>query len=272
MIDLSGLVLSGMLTYGIWALGLATLVSAIGVPLPATIDPARRRVRLHAQGVLNWRSGGGPGRASRRDARRYRRLYLLATVARAAKLAFRRVQTSGRLGPVAESVGALGRAGGVLLAVACRLAWRCRSICWPAAHGCALWRYLGLVVAGEALWVMTFGGMGYLFADQWEAVSALMGNLSGAVAAATLGLTGAGILLRRAWAPRPAVRHRGDHPAHHTRASASAAESATHGILSGRIPGWLGSRPDAKYNQQQSCVLGGSTGGENRGQNDPGRR
>ena len=37
MIDLSGLFLSGMLTYGIWALGLATLVSAIGVPLPATM-------------------------------------------------------------------------------------------------------------------------------------------------------------------------------------------------------------------------------------------
>ena len=69
-----------------------------------------------------------------------------------------------------------------------------------------LWRYLGLVVAGEALWVVTFGGMGYLFADQWEAVSALMGNLSGALAAAALGLTGAGYLLRRAWLGRRDLR------------------------------------------------------------------
>jgi hypothetical protein len=65
---------------------------------------------------------------------------------------------------------------------------------------------VGLVVAGEALWVVTFGGMGYLFADQWEAVSALMGNLSGAVAAAALGLTGAGYLLRRAWLGRRGLR------------------------------------------------------------------
>ena len=37
MVDLSELFLNGMLTYGIWALGLATLVSAVGVPLPATM-------------------------------------------------------------------------------------------------------------------------------------------------------------------------------------------------------------------------------------------
>ena len=69
-----------------------------------------------------------------------------------------------------------------------------------------LWRYVGLVVAGEALWVVTFGGLGYLFADQWEAASALLGNLSGAVAAVTLGLTGGGYLLRRAWLGRRGLR------------------------------------------------------------------
>ena len=128
----------------------------------------------------------------------------------------------------------------------------------------ALWRYLGLVVAGEALWVVTFGGMGYLFADQWEAVSALMGNLSGAVAAAALGLTGAGYLLRRAWLGRRDLRFaiQGIRPARGGRASASAAESTTRGILNGEVPGWLGCQVNAKYNQQQSGVVGRPNGGE----------
>jgi hypothetical protein len=56
------------------------------------------------------------------------------------------------------------------------------------------------------LWVTTFGGLGYLFADQWEVVGTLISSLSGAVAAAALGLAGAGYLLRRAWLGRRGLR------------------------------------------------------------------
>ena len=104
-----------------------------------------------------------------------------------------------------------------------------------------LWRYVGLVVAGEALWVVTFGGMGYLFADQWEAVSALMGKLSGAVAAAALGLAGAVYLLRRAWLGRRDLRStiRGIIQHVGARSSASAAESATAGYSAAKSPAGL---------------------------------
>ena len=90
MIDLSGLLLSGMLTYGIWALGLATLVSAIGVPLPATM------VLLAAgafarQGVLNWQSAVALAALGAMLGDTVS--YLLARFG--SKLAFRRVQTSG---------------------------------------------------------------------------------------------------------------------------------------------------------------------------------
>ena len=60
----------------------------------------------------------------------------------------------------------------------------------------SLWHYLTLVVAGETLWVIAFGGMGYVFADRWEAVSSLLGDLTGVVVGLVLLVVGGGYLLR----------------------------------------------------------------------------
>jgi membrane-associated protein len=200
MIDLSGLLLSGMLTYGIWALGLATLVSAIGVPLPATMILLAAGA-FARQGVLNWQSAlalAALGAVLGDTAS-----YLLARFG--SKLALPRVQTSGAWG---RSQKVFERWGGLAVFFSRFLLTPLALPINLLAGGTryTLWRYVGLVVAGEALWVVTFGGVGYLFADQWEALSALMGNLSGAVAAAALGLTGAGYLLRRAWLGRRGLR------------------------------------------------------------------
>ncbi len=35
------------------------------------------------------------------------------------------------------------------------------------------------VLTGEAIWVALFGGLGYLFADQWERIHRLAGDLVG---------------------------------------------------------------------------------------------
>lgn len=40
-------------------------------------------------------------------------------------------------------------------------------------------RFLMAVVAGEAIWVVLFGGLGLLFADSWEALSQVASDLSG---------------------------------------------------------------------------------------------
>jgi membrane protein DedA with SNARE-associated domain len=200
MIDLSGLFLSGMLTYGIWALGLATLVSAIGVPLPATMILLAAGA-FARQGVLHWQSAVALAALGAMLGDTIS--YLLARFG--GKLAFRRVQNPGDWG---RSQKAFERWGGLAVFFSrfllTPLALPINLLAGSTRY--TLWRYTGLVVGGEALWVATFGGLGYLFADRWEAVSTLMSSLSGAVAAAALGLAGAGYLLRRAWLRRRDLR------------------------------------------------------------------
>jgi membrane protein DedA with SNARE-associated domain len=45
-------------------------------------------------------------------------------------------------------------------------------------------RFLLYDIAGESVWIFGYGGLGYLFGSQWEAVSDILGNISGL----TLGL------------------------------------------------------------------------------------
>jgi membrane-associated protein len=40
-------------------------------------------------------------------------------------------------------------------------------------------RFVGLCLLGEAVWVLLFGGLGYLFASSWQSVGAFAGGLSG---------------------------------------------------------------------------------------------
>ena len=42
-------------------------------------------------------------------------------------------------------------------------------------------RFLALDALGELVWIALYGGLGYAFADQWETVSDLAGNLAGAL-------------------------------------------------------------------------------------------
>src|SRR3989304_5110108 len=40
-------------------------------------------------------------------------------------------------------------------------------------------RFLFYDLSGEAIWIFGYGGLGYLFGTQWEAVSAFLSNMSG---------------------------------------------------------------------------------------------
>lgn len=57
-------------------------------------------------------------------------------------------------------------------------------------------RYLAAVVAGEATWVVLYGGAGYLFATQWEAISNLVADGVGLLVGVALAAV-AGHWLRR---------------------------------------------------------------------------
>lgn len=58
-------------------------------------------------------------------------------------------------------------------------------------------RYLWAVAAGEATWVVLYGGAGYLFARQWETVSALAADGVGLLAGLALAAAAAHWMWRR---------------------------------------------------------------------------
>jgi membrane-associated protein len=65
----------------------------------------------------------------------------------------------------------------------------------------AFWRFLTFDLLGELIWVALYGGLGYLFADSWEAISDLAGSVSGLlVGIVVLGV--AGYLAYRHWGNR----------------------------------------------------------------------
>ncbi len=58
-------------------------------------------------------------------------------------------------------------------------------------------RFMLVVVAGEVIWVLLYGAMGLVFADNWEVLSKLAGDLSGLLVGVLLLGAGAFALFRR---------------------------------------------------------------------------
>jgi membrane-associated protein len=191
MSDLADTLLTAVLAYGAPALGLALFIAALGIPLPATL-------LLLASGAF--------ARQGMLDAPLAVGLSLLGSV----------LGDSGSY--------CVGRCGGALMLkhIAGRASWQqawatferrgalaiflTRFLLTPLAlptnliAGSSAYvygRFLVLDVLGEAVWIALYGGLGYLFADQWEILSDLAGNLSGALIG-LLALLLAGVLAYRA--------------------------------------------------------------------------
>jgi membrane protein DedA with SNARE-associated domain len=175
MSDITDTLLTAVLAYGAPALGLALLIVALGIPLPATLLLLASGAFVR-QGVLDaWVALG-----------------------------------LGLLGSVLGDSGSycLGRCGGtlVLRRIEGRALWRqaratferrgalaifmTRFLLTPLAlptnllagsSRYAYGRFLALDALGELIWIALYGGLGYAFADQWETISDLAGNLTGAV-------------------------------------------------------------------------------------------
>ena len=191
MSELRDLLLTGILNHGALALGTVLFLAALGVPLPAAVLLMAAGAFVQ-QGVLAPESvlvaasiGAVSGDGSSYLLGRFGasllppRMQASDPWKRASRL-FERWGTWGvfltrfLLTPVALPVN--------LLAGSTRFPWQ---------------RFMSAVVAGELLWVALFGGAGYLFADQWEALSSIAGDAAAialGVVLATWGL----IRLRRA--------------------------------------------------------------------------
>lgn len=61
--------------------------------------------------------------------------------------------------------------------------------------GYAMFRFMAAVVAGEAIWVLLFAGLGRLFADRWEQVSEISADLLALIAGLAMVVVG-GLLAR----------------------------------------------------------------------------
>lgn len=59
------------------------------------------------------------------------------------------------------------------------------------------YRFLLAVIAGEVIWVVLFGGMGLLFADNWELLSKIASDFSGVLVGGLVLGMGAYALIRR---------------------------------------------------------------------------
>ncbi|MCF8160501.1 MAG: VTT domain-containing protein [Polaromonas sp.] len=173
MSAVSDLLLTGLLNYGNWLLGCVLFLAALGLPLPATMLLVATGA-FARQGVMTLESAGAAALvgAVAGDTGSYllgrfgaallpARLQAATAASSAARLftrwgAWAVFVSRFALTPVALPVN--------LLAGSTRLAWGL---------------YMTAVLTGEVVWIALFGGLGYLFADRWEAISELAGDMVG---------------------------------------------------------------------------------------------
>lgn len=185
MSDITDWLLTGLLNHGSTLLGAALFLAAFGVPLPATmllmaagafirqgVFPAEGAVLA---GVVGAVAGDGCSYLLGRLGLRLvpERLVASESWNRAVALFARWggwsvFLTRFLLTPVALPVN--------LLAGSTRYAWG---------------RFMVAVVAGEVIWVLLFGGIGHLFAGQWETLSRLAADFAGILAGGVLLVGGA---------------------------------------------------------------------------------
>jgi membrane protein DedA with SNARE-associated domain len=180
MSELADYVLTSLLVYGPWVLGLVTLISGIGVPVPATMILLAAGAFVQ-QGFLPWPSAA-----------------ILAVVG--AVIGDNLSYWIGRIGirwvsprivagsPWQQSSRLFQRWGAVAVFVS-------RFLITPLALPINLvagstryapWRYFSVVVAGEVVWVAAFVAVGYWFADYWEGLSLVVTDVSGVLAGMVL--------------------------------------------------------------------------------------
>ena len=173
MTDLTDTFLTGMLAYGAPALSAALLLGALGLPLPSAMFLLAAGAFVR-QGVLDW-SLTVP-------------LALLATVAGdsggyclgrcGGPLVLKRVENSAVWG---RARATFDRRGGVAILLTrfllTPLATPINLIAGSSRYSFA--RFVFFDVLGELAWIALYGTLGYVFAESWELLNDLMGNISG---------------------------------------------------------------------------------------------
>jgi membrane protein DedA with SNARE-associated domain len=170
---MSDFLLTQVINYGAPILGLIVLIGALGAPFPATFIVVAAGA-FSRQDVLAWHSTGlialtcvvlGDSLS-----------YAMGFYARATIL--RRFQGSARW---LQAETSFKRWGGMSIFLTRFLI---TGIAVPVnlIAGTSKFPFRQFFLhdlLGEAIWIFGYGGLGYLFGTQWEAVSELLGNISG---------------------------------------------------------------------------------------------
>ncbi|MCL4299857.1 MAG: VTT domain-containing protein [Anaerolineae bacterium] len=190
-LNLTDLFLTGVIVYGAPAFGLALLLGAFGLPLPGSllVIAAGAFVR---QGVLDgWLAlilglgGALLGDSLSYGLGRVAKAWVQARFEQAS--VWRRAQTT------------FNRQGGLTV-------YLTRFLLTPLAipvnliaggSSYSFWRFLAYAAAGEATWLVLYGGLGYIFGSQWELISQFVSDFSGVLVGIVALGTGIYFLLYR---------------------------------------------------------------------------
>lgn len=189
--NLTEFFLTGMLTYGPPALGLALLLGALGIPVPGTLFVLAAGAFVR-QGVIDMATAAGLGLMGvvlgdsasygigRFAKSRVERRFGQSTVWQSARQTFDRrgglavYLTRFLLTPLAIPTNLIAGGGG-----------------YPFL------RFLTYDIAGEFTWIVLYGGLGYLFGAQWELISQFISDFSGLLVGVVALAAGLYLLLRR---------------------------------------------------------------------------
>ena len=189
--DLSNSLLTWVVIYGPSMLALALLLGALGVPLPGTFLVLATGAFVR-QGVLDlptafaWALvGAGLGDIISYNIGRFARGPIL--------------RRFGHMSTWQKAERNLKQKGGIAVYLT---RWLITPIAVPTnlvagSGGYPFQRFLVYDLAGEATWLLLFGGLGYIFSSQWEALSEFISNFIGVLVGVVIIGAGLFFLIRR---------------------------------------------------------------------------
>jgi membrane-associated protein len=181
MSAISDFLLTGVITYGAPLFGLALLLGAIGIPFPTSLLVIAAGA-FSRQGMMDWLPTASLG--------------LLGAVA-GDSLSFALGRWGGswvsqRFGGSTIWINAQTTFGRSSPMAVFLTRFLLTAIAIPvnlmAGSSCRYRRFIVYDIAGESVWIIVYGGLGYLFGSQWELISQFLSDFGGlAIGLAFLG-------------------------------------------------------------------------------------
>jgi membrane-associated protein len=201
MSDLSGLLLTGLISYGAPAFALALLLGQVGLPLPTSLLVVAAGA-FSREGILNVAVAAGLGLAGA----------VLGDSLTFALGRFSRGWVERRFGAsrIWQSARrSFDKSGGQAIYLT-RFMLGLNTFAQPVSliagsNGYSFRRYLAYVIAGEATWIGIYGTLGFVFGAQWELIGDLLSSFGGLFLG--LFIMGAGVYGLSRWSLGAACQH-----------------------------------------------------------------